>query len=122
MGNISLIRKVTDIIHRIGVPANIKGHDYLRTGLVLAIENENITHKMTVDLYPAVAKAHNTTSNRVERAMRHAIESAWERGDPEIQARIFRNTVSERKGNPTNSQFIAMISDYIRLEDARNGS
>ena len=113
-----LERQVTAIIHEIGVPAHIKGYQYLREAIGLAVDDMEIINAVTKVLYPAVAKKFNTTSSRVERAIRHAIEVAWDRGDLETLQKYFGYTVSNAKGKPTNSEFIAMIADRISL----NGS
>ncbi len=107
---------ITDIIHDIGIPAHIKGYQYIRYSIMLAIKDETIIGSITKTLYPTVAKKHNTTSSRVERAIRHAIEVAWDRGDLDTLNSYFGYTVQNNKGKPTNSEFIAMISDKIRLQ------
>ena len=107
---------VTNIIHEIGVPAHIKGYQYIRYSIMLAVKDESIIGSITKTLYPTVAKKHNTTSSRVERAIRHAIEVAWDRGDVDTLNSYFGYTVQNNKGKPTNSEFIAMISDKIRLQ------
>ena len=106
---------VTDIIHEIGVPAHIKGYQYLREAIILTVGDMEIINAVTKVLYPAVAKKFGTTPSRVERAIRHAIEVAWDRGDIETLQRIFGYTVSNVKGKPTNSECIAMIADSISL-------
>ncbi len=108
--------RVTDIIHQIGVPAHIKGYQYLRDAILMAIEDEAIINAVTKRLYPAVAKKHATTSSRVERAIRHAIEVAWDRGDVDVLNSYFGYTIHNGRGKPTNSEFIAMISDKFRLQ------
>ncbi|MBQ3068645.1 MAG: sporulation transcription factor Spo0A [Clostridia bacterium] len=108
--------RVTDIIHQIGVPAHIKGYQYLRDAILMAIEDESIINAVTKRLYPAVAKKHTTTSSRVERAIRHAIEVAWDRGDVDVLNSYFGYTIHNGRGKPTNSEFIAMISDKFRLQ------
>lgn len=112
----SLESIVTDIIHEIGIPAHIKGYQYLREAIILSIEDMDIINAVTKVLYPAVAKKFNTTPSRVERAIRHAIEVAWDRGDIETLQRFFGYTVSNIKGKPTNSEFIAMIADRLSLQ------
>lgn len=107
---------ITNIIHQIGIPAHIKGYQYIRYSIMLAVKDEKIIESITKELYPAVAKKHNTTTSRVERAIRHAIEVAWDRGDIETLNDYFGFTVQSSKGKPTNSEFIAMISDKIRLQ------
>ena len=106
---------VTDIIHEIGVPAHIKGYQYLREAIILTIKDLDMINAVTKVLYPEVAKRYNTTPSRVERAIRHAIEVAWDRGDIETLQKFFGYTVSNIKGKPTNSEFIAMIADNLSL-------
>lgn len=108
--------KVTEILHQIGVPAHIKGYHYLRESIIMAIFTPDIINAVTKQLYPSVAKSFNTTSSRVERAIRHAIEVAWDRGDVEILNSYFGYTIHNSRGKPTNSEFIAMISDRLRLQ------
>lgn len=112
----SLELQVTEIIHQIGVPAHIKGYQYLRDAILMAIADEQIINAVTKRLYPAVAKRHATTSSRVERAIRHAIEVAWDRGDVDVLNSYFGYTIHNGRGKPTNSEFIAMISDRFRLQ------
>ena len=107
---------VTSIIHEVGVPAHIKGYQYVREAIMITVENMDVINGVTKVLYPEVAKRYHTTPSRVERAIRHAIEVAWDRGDLETLQRFFGYTVSNAKGKPTNSEFIAMISDRIRLK------
>ena len=107
---------VTSIIHEVGVPAHIKGYQYVREAIMITVENMAVINSVTKVLYPEVAKRYHTTPSRVERAIRHAIEVAWDRGDLETLQRFFGYTVSNAKGKPTNSEFIAMISDRIRLK------
>ena len=111
----SLEAMVTDIIHEIGVPAHIKGYQYLREAILLTIQDMEMINGVTKVLYPTVAKKFATTSSRVERAIRHAIEVAWDRGDVEVLQKFFGYTVSGIKGKPTNSEFIAMIADSLSL-------
>lgn len=108
--------RVTEIIHEIGVPAHIKGYRYLRDGIVRAVQNKAIVDAITKEMYPQIAEEFNTTPSRVERAIRHAIEVAWNRGDLDTLHKWFGYTVSNTKGKPTNSEFIALIADKIRLE------
>lgn len=108
--------KVTDILHEIGVPAHIKGYNYLRDSIIMSIENPEIINAVTKQLYPSVAKKYETTSSRVERAIRHAIEVAWDRGDVDVLNSYFGYTIHNGRGKPTNSEFIAMISDKLRLK------
>ncbi len=107
---------VTDIIHEIGVPAHIKGYQYLRSAIVIAVGDMDILNSITKQLYPSIAEMYNTTASRVERAIRHAIEVAWSRGRIETINELFGYTVSAGKGKPTNSEFIALIADKIRLD------
>ena len=106
---------VTEILHQIGVPAHIKGYQYLREAILLTIDDMDIINSVTKVLYPEVARKFNTTPSRVERAIRHAIEVAWDRGDIETLQKFFGYTVSNIKGKPTNSEFIAMIADCLSL-------
>ena len=106
---------VTEVIHEIGVPAHLKGSQYLREAILLTIDDMEIINAVTKVLYPAVAKKFGTTPSRVERAIRHAIEVAWDRGDLETLQKFFGYTVSNIKGKPTNSEFIAMIADCLSL-------
>lgn len=113
---INLEARVTDMIHEIGIPAHIKGYHYLRDAIIMAIEDMDVLNAITKVLYPTVAKMHQTTASRVERAIRHAIEVAWSRGKLDTLDDLFGYTVSNGKGKPTNSEFIALIADTIRLE------
>ena len=108
--------QVTKIIHQIGVPAHIKGYQYLRTAILMTIENNDIINSVTKILYPSVAKKYQTTTSRVERAIRHAIEVAWDRGDVDTLNAYFGYTIQNTRGKPTNSEFIAMIADNLRLK------
>ena len=112
----SLELRVTSIIHEIGVPAHIKGYQYLREAIRLAVEDMEVINAVTKVLYPTVARKFGTTPSRVERAIRHAIEVAWDRGDLETLQKYFGYTVSNAKGKPTNSEFIAMIADRLQLQ------
>ncbi len=107
---------VTSMIHEIGVPAHIKGYQYLREAIILAVKDMEVINAITKVLYPQVAKTFATTPSRVERAIRHAIEVAWDRGDLETLQRFFGYTVSNTKGKPTNSEFIALIADKLQLQ------
>ena len=113
--DLNLEAAVTDIIHEIGVPAHIKGYQYLREAIILTINDMDMINAVTKVLYPEVAKRYDTTPSRVERAIRHAIEVAWDRGDIETLQKFFGYTVSNIKGKPTNSEFIAMIADCLSL-------
>ncbi len=108
---------VTDIIMEIGVPAHIKGYQYIRDGIVLAVRRPEVIRGITKVLYPEVAKQNGTTASRVERAIRHAIEVAWDRGDVDVLNSYFGYTIHNLRGKPTNSEFIAMIADKIRLQN-----
>ena len=112
----SLEATVTSIIHEVGVPAHIKGYQYLREAILLAVDDMDVINAVTKVLYPEVAKRFGTTASRVERAIRHAIEVAWDRGDLETLQKYFGYTVSNIKGKPTNSEFIAMIADRLQLQ------
>lgn len=114
--NLNLEAKVTNIIHDVGVPAHIKGYQYLREGIIMAVNNADIINQITKQLYPDLAKKYKTTPSRVERAIRHAIEVAWTRGQIEAMESIFGYTINSNRGKPTNSEFIAMIADKLRLE------
>lgn len=112
----SMEMRVTEILHQIGVPAHIKGYHYLRKSILMSIETPEIINAVTKRLYPSVAKVFDTTSSRVERAIRHAIEVAWDRGDVDVLNSYFGYTIHNGRGKPTNSEFIAMISDKLRLQ------
>ncbi|MBQ8183712.1 MAG: sporulation transcription factor Spo0A [Clostridia bacterium] len=107
---------ITEILHQIGVPAHIKGYQYVREAIKLTVENPEMLNSVTKILYPTVAKNFKSTSSRVERAIRHAIEVAWDRGDVEVLNSYFGYTIQSQRGKPTNSEFVAMISDKIRLK------
>ncbi|MEI3395404.1 MAG: sporulation transcription factor Spo0A [Clostridia bacterium] len=107
---------VTNIIHEVGVPAHIKGYQYLREAIIMVVNDIDVINQITKSLYPKIAYKFNTTPSRVERAIRHAIEVAWGRGDQKTVENIFGYTISAAKGKPTNSEFIAMIADKLRLE------
>ncbi len=110
--------QVTEILHQIGVPAHIKGYHYLRDSIMMAIEDPEVINAVTKQLYPSVAKRYGTTSSRVERAIRNAIEVAWDRGDVDVLNSYFGYTIHNTRGKPTNSEFIAMISDKLCLQMA----
>ena len=112
----SIESMVTGIIHEIGVPAHIKGYQYLREAIIIAVGDMDVINAITKVLYPQVAKTFQTTPSRVERAIRHAIEVAWDRGDLDTLQRFFGYTVSNTKGKPTNSEFIALIADKLQLQ------
>lgn len=107
---------VTQMIHEIGVPAHIKGYLYLRTAILMAVDNMDVLNAVTKQLYPDIAREHGTTDTRVERAIRHAIEVAWERGNIDMIHEMFGYTIQADKGKPTNSEFIALMADRIRLD------
>ena len=107
---------VTNVIHEVGVPAHIKGYQYLREAIMMVVNDIDIINQITKQLYPEIAEKYKTTPSRVERAIRHAIEVAWGRGQTDTVESIFGYTVSAAKGKPTNSEFIAMIADKLRLE------
>ncbi len=107
---------ISDTMHQIGVPAHIKGYQYLREAIMLSVKDTEMLNSVTKVLYPTVAKNYQTTSSRVERAIRHAIEVAWDRGDTEVLSSYFGYTIQNARGKPTNSEFIAMISDKLRLK------
>jgi two-component system response regulator (stage 0 sporulation protein A) len=112
-----LEKQVTGVIHRIGVPAHIKGYSYLRSAIMMVVKDNDVINSVTKVLYPAVAKMHGTSPSRVERAMRHAIEVAWDRGDLDVLNDLFGYTVQTDKGKPTNSEFIALIADDLRIKN-----
>lgn len=113
-GNLEAL--VTNVIHEVGVPAHIKGYQYLREAIMMVVTDIEIINQITKQLYPEIAQKYKTTPSRVERAIRHAIEVAWGRGQTDTVENIFGYTVSAAKGKPTNSEFIAMIADKLRLE------
>lgn len=112
----SLEADITEIIHDIGIPAHIKGYQYLRDSIMLSVKDNDVINSITKILYPTIAKKYQTTSSRVERAIRHAIEVAWNRGNTDTLNGLFGYTISNGKGKPTNSEFIELIADKIRLE------
>lgn len=114
--NCDLEVMVSDVMRQIGVPAHIKGYQYLREAILLSIHDTQMLNYVTKVLYPAVAKRFSTTASRVERAIRHAIEVAWDRGDVDVLSSYFGYTIQNTRGKPTNSEFIAMISDKLRLQ------
>lgn len=117
-----LERDVTDMIHEIGVPAHIKGYQYLREAIMMSVEDVEMLGSITKVLYPSIAKKFQTTPSRVERAIRHAIEVAWSRGRMETLDSLFGYTINTGKGKPTNSEFIALIADKIRLQYRRSAN
>lgn len=115
-GEKNLEKDVTEMIHEIGVPAHIKGYQYLREAIMMSVEDNEMLNSITKLLYPSIAKKYQTTASRVERAIRHAIEVAWSRGKMETLDALFGYTINTGKGKPTNSEFIALIADKIRLQ------
>ena len=107
---------ISEIMHQIGVPAHIKGYQYLREAILLSVKDDEMMSSVTKILYPTVAKKFATTPSRVERAIRHAIEVAWDRGDVDVLSSYFGYTIQNSRGKPTNSEFIAMISDKLKLQ------
>lgn len=116
--NLLLDERITDIMRQIGFPAHIKGYKYVRYAVRLAVSDIDIMDSVTKELYPAVAELYETTPSRVERAIRHAIENAWDRGDPEVISNYFGYSVHMRKGKPTNSEFISLVADKIQLTES----
>ncbi|MBR5501687.1 MAG: sporulation transcription factor Spo0A [Oscillospiraceae bacterium] len=119
-GAVDLELMITEILHQIGVPAHIKGYHYLRDAIIQCVQDPELMGAVTKRLYPGIAKLHGTTSSRVERAIRHAIEVAWDRGDVDVLDSYFGYTIQSLRGKPTNSEFIAMIADRVRLTLRKN--
>lgn len=117
---VDLETRTTEVIHEVGVPAHIKGYQYLREAICMSVVDVDLLNSVTKILYPTIAKKYQTTAGRVERAIRHAIEVAWTRGRLETIEELFGYTVNAGKGKPTNSEFIALIADKIRLENRKN--
>lgn len=111
----SLELEITRILHQMGVPAHVKGYQYLRDGIAMVTQEANLMGAVTKELYPMIAEKYNTTASRVERAIRHAIELAWDRGNVELMNKYFGYTINIERGKPTNSEFIAMIADKLRM-------
>ncbi len=111
-----VVKEITDIMHQIGIPANLSGHTYLRDAIFMCYEEISVINKVTKNVYPTIANKYNTTPSRVERAIRHAIEVAWKRGNIAVVEKIFGYTVDSYKGKPTNSEFISIVADYVRLQ------
>lgn len=111
-----LRKEVTKLLHTLGMPTHVLGYEYSREAILIALGNNAILRDMTKGLYPAVAQAFNTTPSRVERAIRHAVELAWDRGDLDTIQKFFGFTVSYKKGKPTNSEFLSALADYLRIE------
>ena len=116
MDEFELLNYVSRLMHEVGVPASIRGYDYIRESIMMALEDRNILKSITKELYPTIAKSNDTTSSRVERAIRHAVEVAWQRGDVETLNNIFGYTVKSTKGKPTNGEFISMLTERVRLD------
>lgn len=116
MDEFDLLNYVSKLMHEVGVPASIRGYDYIRESIMMALEDRNILKSITKELYPTIAKSNDTTSSRVERAIRHAVEVAWQRGDVEVLNNIFGYTVKSTKGKPTNGEFISMLAERVRLD------
>lgn len=114
--NVNLEIEVTSILHQMGVPAHVKGYQYLRDAILFILDDINLLGAVTKELYPLVAEKYNTSASRVERAIRHAIELAWSRGNVDMMVNYFGYTINTEKGKPTNSEFIAMVADKIRLQ------
>lgn len=113
----SLESRITEVLHELGVPAHINGYKYLRSAIQAAMEHPGIMDAVTSELYPLIAKEYKSTGSRVERGIRHAIEVAWYRGDMDVFQKWFGNTIVAEKGKPTNSEFIAMVADTLRIEN-----
>lgn len=113
-------RKIVKILRKLGIPASLEGYRYLKTALEFSLSDEAIVFQITNRLYPAIAKVYGTTASRVERAIRHAIEVGWDRGNIDIQDSLFGYTVSRKSHRPTNSEFIAAVAEQIRLEESEN--
>ncbi|WP_376769051.1 sporulation transcription factor Spo0A, partial [Clostridium psychrophilum] len=115
--SVDMIAQITNIMHKIGVPPHIKGYLYLREAINRVVSDPELISAITKELYPSIGKEFNTTASRVERAMRHAIDVAWSKGQVDVINKIFGYTINNEKGRPTNSEFIAMIADKLRLEN-----
>lgn len=111
-----LRKEITKLLHTLGMPTHVLGYEYSREALLIALGNKDILRSITKELYPAVAQAFNTTPSGVERAIRHAVELAWDRGDIDTIQKVFGFTVSSKKGKPTNSEFLSALADHLRLE------
>ena len=116
LSHVQKFKPVTELLHEIGIPAHIKGYQYLRDAIMMSVDDKEMLNSITKILYPSIAKQHGTTPSRVERAIRHAIEVAWSRGKVDTIDELFGYTVHNGKGKPTNSEFVALIADKIRLE------
>lgn len=111
-----ILEHVSRLMHEVGVPASIRGYDYIRDSIMMALSDRDILRSITKELYPSIAKTHATTASRVERAIRHAVEVAWQRGDVDVLNGIFGYTVKSSKGKPTNGEFISMLAERVRLD------
>ncbi len=111
-----LLDYIARLMHEVGVPASIRGYDYIRDSIMMALSDREILRSITKELYPSIAKSHKTTASRVERAIRHAVEVAWQRGDVDVLNGIFGYTVKSTKGKPTNGEFISMLAERVRLD------
>ncbi len=111
-----LMNYISHMMHKVGVPASIRGYDYIRDSIIMALKDKSILKAITKEMYPSVAKSNDTTPSRVERAIRHAVEVAWQRGDVDVLNGIFGYTVKSSKGKPTNGEFISMLAEKVRLE------
>lgn len=116
MADSNLKLKITDMLHNLGIPSNIKGYSYIRDGIEMMYEDTSLSGAITKELYPKIAKSYETTSSRVERAIRHAIEVSWTRGDYDLMEELFGNSVDSDKSKPTNGAFIATLADRLKLE------
>ena len=111
-----LRKEITKLLHTLGMPTHVLGYEYSREAILIALGNKGILRSITKELYPAVAQAFNTTPTRVERAIRHAVKLAWDRGDLDTLQKFFGFTVSSKRGKPTNSEFLSALADHLRLE------
>lgn len=111
-----LRKEITKLIHTLGMPSHVLGYEYTREAILLALGNKEMLRSITKELYPAIAQTFNTTPSRVERAIRHAVELTWDRGDLDTLQKFFGFTVSSKKGKPTNSEFLSTLTDHLRLE------
>ena len=111
-----LRKEITKLLHSLGMPAHVLGYEYAREAIFIALGNKEMLRSITKELYPAIAQTFNTTPSRVERAIRHAVELAWDRGDLDTIQKFFGFTVSSKKGKPTNSEFLSALADHLRLE------
>lgn len=115
-------RQIITMLRKLGVSANLQGYEYLKTALELGLEDKSAINRMTKGLYPAIAKTHDTTPSRVERAIRHAIKTAFDKGDTDVLQDIFSYTISSSRGKPTNSEFIATVVEELRMEESKDAN